>query len=144
MNKVNQEMIDALNSFKEAAATLSVKWDNFGGDDLEGYPFEKAFDDVVEDINQWCTNSVANIKNALYENNENVYILNRGYFNIKKGTLLLKGDDVVDIEYYDMTNEMITGNMSSYYNIPDEFITLASRDDQYKVSEFLDLKNIAI
>ena len=139
MKLSDQELIEAFTAFKLATNKLSEKWEIFQekGGDLSTYPFADAFDTIENNIEKWVTTSI----NDIIENSEQVFILNKNLLNLDKGTLFLRGGfskDENSVEYFEMTTEMKTGHSYSYYNVPNEYITKACKEDQVKVRIFLE------
>lgn len=49
------ELIEAIREFKNAATTLSKKWDYFPFIESESYPFVDSYDELLLKIYEWTT-----------------------------------------------------------------------------------------
>lgn len=68
---IKNEMLSALQEFREATHNLSCLWGRFeyeydGGQFRQLYPFAKSFDEVALDVNRWAVHAEAGI-NAIKE-----------------------------------------------------------------------------
>lgn len=61
MNK-KQEVIDALTNFRKLAYQLLEVFDNAEKELINKYPFQKSFDKVVDDIDDWAENTITELK----------------------------------------------------------------------------------
>lgn len=57
-----QEIIDALINFRKSAYQLLEVFDNVENELVNKYPFQKSFDEVVDDIDDWVENTITELK----------------------------------------------------------------------------------